>query len=100
VKRYRVGEKVRVPKGTVHLVMEVRTFRDELLVRDDGEARLFAEQVRAVWGPNFQRDYRRVLVQQGAVLRWYDGRELAVVESREEMGYEYQSRPAGTPAKD
>ena len=82
---FRVGETVRIPKGAECYVLDVRSFLDELAIRDEEEAKMFVEQVRASHGPEFRTRYCRVLVQAGAVMKWFDGKDLVLVASRGEF---------------
>lgn len=78
----RVGEWVKTPKGTMGTVADVRSFMDELAIRDVEEGKLFLSEARSTHGADFRKNYFRVLVQHGNRLEWFLGRDLKLVEGR------------------
>ena len=79
-----MGDRVNTPDGDGY-VEEVVLWRDRLLELTDVEAREFAEQCRRESGPDYQKEWGRVLVRIGSRARRYTLAQVKVMEGRDEV---------------
>jgi hypothetical protein len=79
-----IGDKVGTPDG-VGYVEDVTTWRDRILSMSDTEAQEFSAECRRSHGQEYQREWGRVSVRFGGVLRTYDVRHISILEGRDDI---------------
>ena len=78
----RIGEKVKTPKGEGY-VLSAYDWKDEIRTMSGDEAVLYAQDLRARYGAKWQEKFCRVCVGIGKGQKWFESRDIEVIESRE-----------------